>query len=103
MKIIVLGAGALGPIVAAHLARAGEDVSLIARGDRATFLRENGITIAGLNEFKEKEKPPRFRGLRSCMALGKERVPSPVGENACLFQHVCTSVVNVSCLGLKKA
>ncbi len=51
MKIIVLGAGALGSIVAAHLARAGEDVSLIARGDRATFLRENGITITGLNEF----------------------------------------------------
>ncbi len=51
MKIIVLGAGALGSIVAGHLARAGEDVSLIARGDRATFLRENGITITGLNEF----------------------------------------------------
>ena len=51
MKIIVLGAGALGSIVAARLARAGEDVSLIARGDRATLLRENGITITGLNEF----------------------------------------------------
>jgi len=51
MKIVVLGAGAIGSIVAAHLARAGEDVALIARGDRATFLRQNGITITELTEF----------------------------------------------------
>ena len=51
MKIVVLGAGALGSILAGHLARAGEDVTLIARGDRAKHLRENGITITGVAEF----------------------------------------------------
>ena len=35
MKVVVLGAGALGSIIAGHLARAGEDVTLLARGDRA--------------------------------------------------------------------
>ena len=51
MKIVVLGAGVLGSIVAGHLARAGEDVTLIARSDRARYLMENGITITGLADF----------------------------------------------------
>jgi 2-dehydropantoate 2-reductase len=51
MKVVVLGAGALGSILAGHLARAGEDVTLIARGVRAEYLRENGITITGVAEF----------------------------------------------------
>jgi len=51
MKVVVLGAGALGSIIAGHLARAGEDVALVARGDRAEHLRQNGITITGLAEF----------------------------------------------------
>ncbi|MQG27028.1 MAG: hypothetical protein FI723_01420 [SAR202 cluster bacterium] len=42
MKTVVLGAGALGSIIAGHLARAGEDVTLVARGDRAEYLRQNG-------------------------------------------------------------
>ena len=51
METVVLGAGALGSILAGHLARAGEDVILFARGDRAEYLRQNGITISGLAEF----------------------------------------------------
>jgi len=51
MKTVVLGAGALGSIIAGHLARAGEDVTLVARGGRAEYLRQNGITINGLAEF----------------------------------------------------
>ncbi len=51
MKVVILGAGALGSILAGHLARAGEDVTLIARGDRAGYLRQNGITITGVAEF----------------------------------------------------
>ena len=48
MKIVILGAGALGSLIGAHLARAGEDVTLIARGNRATFIREHGVTVTGL-------------------------------------------------------
>jgi 2-dehydropantoate 2-reductase len=48
MKIVILGAGALGTVLGAHLARAGKDVTLIARGQRAAYLQEHGATITGL-------------------------------------------------------
>src|SRR5215831_16923969 len=51
MKIVILGAGALGTVLGAHLARAGEDVTLIARGQRAAYLQEHGATITGLADF----------------------------------------------------
>jgi 2-dehydropantoate 2-reductase len=51
MKIVILGAGALGTVLGAHLARAGEDVTLIARGKRAAYLQEHGATITGLADF----------------------------------------------------
>src|SRR5215468_9840550 len=51
MHIVILGAGALGTVLGAHLARAGEDVTLIARGQRAAYLQEHGATITGLVDF----------------------------------------------------
>jgi 2-dehydropantoate 2-reductase len=51
MKIAILGAGAMGSILAAHLVRAGDDATLIARGSRAEEIKEKGITIAGLEDF----------------------------------------------------
>ena len=51
MEFVVLGAGALGTIISGHLARAGESVSLIARGERARYLQQKGITLTGLAEF----------------------------------------------------
>ena len=51
MKIIVLGAGSLGSIIGAHLARAGEEVTIIARGQRAAYLEQHGITLTGLADF----------------------------------------------------
>ena len=48
MKFVIVGAGALGSIIAGHLAKAGQDVTLVARGKRAAFLKENGITLTGL-------------------------------------------------------
>src|SRR5215831_6155104 len=51
MKIVILGAGALGTVLGAHLARVGEDVTLIARGQRAAYLQEHGATITGLVNF----------------------------------------------------
>ena len=47
----VLGAGAMGSIVGAHLARAGHRVAMLARGDRAAVLERAGLTIRGLAEF----------------------------------------------------
>jgi len=51
MNVVILGAGALGSILAAHLARAGQDVALIARGKRAKLLAQQGVTIRGMSEF----------------------------------------------------
>jgi 2-dehydropantoate 2-reductase len=48
MHVAILGAGALGSILAAHLARAGEDVSVLARGERASLLTDRGLTLSGL-------------------------------------------------------
>jgi len=51
MKIVILGAGALGSLVGALLARAGNDVTMIARGARLLAIRERGITVTGLHPF----------------------------------------------------
>lgn len=44
----ILGAGALGSILGAHLAEAGHAVVLLARGRRAAQLEADGLRIAGL-------------------------------------------------------
>ncbi|PON12131.1 hypothetical protein C2W62_41235 [Candidatus Entotheonella serta] len=51
MNIVILGAGALGTVLGAHLAKAGEAVTLIARGRRAAHLQAHGATITGLADF----------------------------------------------------
>ena len=51
MNIVILGSGALGTVLGAHLAKAGEEVTLLARGNRAAYLQEHGATIMGLVDF----------------------------------------------------
>jgi 2-dehydropantoate 2-reductase len=51
MKIVILGAGALGSLFGVHLARAGEEVTLIAREARAKAIHEQGVTVTGLANF----------------------------------------------------
>ena len=51
MKIVILGAGALGSIIGGHLAQAGEEVMVIARGPRAAFVQQHGISLTGLANF----------------------------------------------------
>jgi 2-dehydropantoate 2-reductase len=45
MKICIFGAGAVGGVVASGLARAGNDVSVVARGAHLTAIREHGLRI----------------------------------------------------------
>src|SRR5215204_3186483 len=47
----ILGAGAIGSILGAHLARAGHSVVMLARGKRAQQVRSEGLRIRGLGEF----------------------------------------------------
>ena len=45
MKILVYGAGVLGCNLARNLFHAGKDVTLLARGNWAAEIRQNGLRI----------------------------------------------------------
>ncbi|WP_374384256.1 2-dehydropantoate 2-reductase [Dongia sp.] len=45
MKIAIYGAGAIGGLLGAHLARAGEEVTLIARGAHLAAMKEKGLSV----------------------------------------------------------
>jgi 2-dehydropantoate 2-reductase len=45
MRVAVFGAGAIGGLVGACLARSGQDVSLIARGAHLDAIRRDGLTL----------------------------------------------------------
>lgn len=47
MKIAVFGAGAIGGILGAYLSRAGEDVTVIARGAHLAAIKKDGLHVAG--------------------------------------------------------
>jgi len=52
MRFAILGAGALGTILGAHLSRAGHEVAMIVRGDRARVLQRQGLVLNGLADIK---------------------------------------------------
>jgi len=52
MRFAILGAGALGSILGAHLSRAGHEVVMIARGERARTLQRQGLVLNGLSDIK---------------------------------------------------
>ena len=45
MKICIVGAGAIGGLMGAKLALAGEEVTLIARGAHLEAMRQNGLKL----------------------------------------------------------
>ena len=51
MKVYVLGAGSIGSLFGALLARAGNDVTLIGREEQVRALKENGLHVFGVEEF----------------------------------------------------
>jgi 2-dehydropantoate 2-reductase len=53
-EFAVLGAGALGAVLGAHLARAGHSVVMLARGLRAEHIERHGLAITGLTEISQK-------------------------------------------------
>jgi 2-dehydropantoate 2-reductase len=50
-EFAILGAGAMGSILGAHLARAGHSVAMLARGRRAQQVRDEGLQVTGLARF----------------------------------------------------
>src|SRR6185295_4005382 len=65
MRFAILGAGALGSILGAHLARAGHEVAMIARGERARVLQRQGLVLNGLSDIKARcaviDEPRKLR------------------------------------------
>ena len=59
MKLAILGTGGIGSTFAFHLARAGHDVTVIARGKRLEQLRATGGELLA--------KPFRIEDLCSCL------------------------------------
>src|SRR5438045_8874896 len=53
MKFAIVGAGAIGAFLGAMLARAGEEVTLIARGQHLRAMQEHGVRVRGeIGEFQ---------------------------------------------------
>lgn len=55
MKICIFGAGAIGGYMGAKLAKAGADVSLVARGPHLAAMREKGLTLIEKGETETVE------------------------------------------------
>ncbi len=47
MNTAIIGAGAIGSVVAAYLTKAGQDVTLIGRENQVKAISENGLTVRG--------------------------------------------------------
>ena len=52
MKILIYGAGVIGSIFAGKLAIAGNDVSVLARGNRLTELKKEGVVLVNRKTMK---------------------------------------------------
>lgn len=48
---MILGAGGIGSVVAAHLAKTRHDVTLVARGEHLHAILERGLEVRGLRSF----------------------------------------------------
>lgn len=64
-EFAILGAGAIGSILGAHLARAGYSVVMLARGRRAAQIGLDGLKVTGLVDLAERvpilTEPSRLR------------------------------------------
>jgi 2-dehydropantoate 2-reductase len=68
MKICVIGAGSIGGWMAGLLAEAGNDVSLLARGETLAALKANGMKV----RRKDKEQVYRLRASDDPAELGAQ-------------------------------
>ena len=68
MKICVYGAGAIGGLMAAWLARSGHEVSVVARGAQLDAIRGNGLRV----QSKGKTKAFRVRAENEPAKLGPQ-------------------------------
>lgn len=102
MKICIFGAGAIGGYLGAKLARAGEDVSLIARGPHLAAMRGEGLTLIENGErssvpVRASDDPGELEPQDYVfVTLKAHSVPPVVGEIAPLIGPSTTVVSGVN-------
>ena len=66
MRVTIIGAGAIGGVTGAYMARAGEDVTLVDQvSDHIQAIQQHGLRLDGLDEFTVKPPaitPDQLRG-----------------------------------------
>ncbi len=86
MNIAVIGAGAIGALVAGYLSRAGVDASLVARGRDAAVIKENGLLISGVRGEMTVPVPASNRLNRGAdlivLAVKTQDIADTLRENA---------------------
>lgn len=68
MKLAVVGAGAIGGFLGARLARAGVDVTLVARGANLQAMRERGVRVLEPDGSSFTARPPCTDDLEAALA-----------------------------------
>jgi 2-dehydropantoate 2-reductase len=98
MKICVYGAGAVGGLLAAWLARAGHEVSLVARGAQLDAIRRDGLRVrskGGIETFRIKAdaEPARLGAQDYVLVTVKAQSLAQVAANIAPLIGKDTSVV----------
>ena len=98
MKICVYGAGAIGGLMAAWLARAGHEVSLVARGAQLDALRRHGLRVRSQGktesfEIKADENPAKLGAQDYVLVTVKAQNLTDVADSIAPLLGRDTSVV----------
>ncbi len=72
MKVAVIGAGAIGGILAARLALSGQEVTVVDRGAHLAAIRARGLTL--IHPDGRQEIAKRLRAVGSCAEAGVQDV-----------------------------
>jgi 2-dehydropantoate 2-reductase len=85
-RIAVYGAGAIGCLLAARLAKAGCEVSVIARGQTLAALRQNGVslTVDGVTQsypVQATDDPADVRGADYLFLTVKQQALDEIGDH----------------------
>jgi len=82
MRFTIVGAGAIGGITGAHLARAGHDVTLVDTvAEHVAAIREGGLTLEGRSELT----------VRVANAIGPGELERPLGAVICSVKALHTN------------
>jgi hypothetical protein len=66
MRIVIMGSGGTGGFFGAKLARAGEDVTFVARGEHLRAIQANGLRVKSALEGSSRSARPRWSGWTGC-------------------------------------